>query len=297
MFFWNNSGMNRNLQPEIVEGEIGLVINYVPGKAYASDVLEGALELINALDGLDRALLSTVDTRLEPVSILNDVQHSSLKLLLARALISIPDDAIKDLSWRKWIGGLLVKGKYELLKNIGDPNTIQSSLSKLDYSSAPAELIGYSAPSVKTIETALHKVSKARSLFDGHDVTVQTEYGDIKLPNLVDEPVIERSDLERVSEKSGVGLFTVKFPDLIGNAQWTLIFSGKTVRARIYDLDWVDSYHRREFAILPGDSLQCRYKEIVVSDSNDVEIERTLEILGVIKVISPPENQNIPQLQ
>lgn len=113
---WDNAGMNRDLEPEIVEGEIGLVINYIPGVAYATDVLSGALELIKSLDGLDRALLSTIDTHLEPASILNDVQHSSLKVLLARGLKSIPDASINDLSWKKWVGGLLLKGKYLLLQ-------------------------------------------------------------------------------------------------------------------------------------------------------------------------------------
>ena len=296
MFFWNNSGMNRNLKPEVVEGEIGLVINYVPGVAYASDVLEGALELIRSLDGLDRALLSSIDTHLEPVSILNDVQHSSLKLLLARALKSIPDDELGNLNWKKWVGGLLVKGKYELLKRIDQPSTISDTLRELDYSSAPAELVGYEPPSAKTIENALIKVSKARAIFSGHDVTIQTEYGDISLPNIADKDPDEMSTTENVIEKSGTGFFVVKSPDLIGNAQWTLIFSGKTIRARIYHLDWVDSYHRREFAILPGDSLKCKYKEIIRTNEAGAELERTIEILDVLDVISPPETQNFSDL-
>ena len=110
--------MDRTLNMESVEGEIALIIEYVPGESEAITVLQGAMRLIESLDGLDHCLLSSINTSLEPVSILNDVQHSSLKILLARALKRIPDDLVSNLDWKKWVGGLLVKGKYKLLEHI-----------------------------------------------------------------------------------------------------------------------------------------------------------------------------------
>jgi hypothetical protein len=70
--------MDRQIGIESVEGEIALVIAYQPGKSEALGVLAGAMRLIESLDALDHRLLSSIDTTLEPVSILNDVQHSSL---------------------------------------------------------------------------------------------------------------------------------------------------------------------------------------------------------------------------
>ena len=98
--------MDRELKTESVEGEIALIIDYVAGESLAVDVLQGAMQLIQSLDKLDRVLLSSVDTNLEPVSILNDVQHSSLKMMLARGLRRIPDDPVKSLDWKKWVGRL-----------------------------------------------------------------------------------------------------------------------------------------------------------------------------------------------
>ena len=60
----------------LVEGEIALTVDYLAGKASAIAVLSGATQMIAALDGLDRALLSSVDSELEPVSILNDDDRS-----------------------------------------------------------------------------------------------------------------------------------------------------------------------------------------------------------------------------
>jgi len=70
--------MDRLLDARMVEGEIGLVIGYEAGATDARLLLQAALDMVQALDGLDRKLLSSVNTALVPVSILNDVQHSSL---------------------------------------------------------------------------------------------------------------------------------------------------------------------------------------------------------------------------
>ena len=89
--------MERLLEEQIVEGEIGLVIDYTPGKTLAVQVLQAAMGMIQALDRLDAALLSSVDTSLEPVSVLNDIQHSSLKMLLRRALRNTRDELLGNL--------------------------------------------------------------------------------------------------------------------------------------------------------------------------------------------------------
>ena len=62
-------------------------------------VLQAAMGMIQALDCLDAALLSSVDTSLEPVSVLNDIQHSSLKML-RRALRNTPDGVSGNLDWK-----------------------------------------------------------------------------------------------------------------------------------------------------------------------------------------------------
>lgn len=176
----------RALPVESVEGEIGLVIDYTPGKSEAITVLSAAMRLIEALDKLDHCLLSSIDTALEPVSILNDVQHSSLKILLARALRKIPDDALGNMDWEKWLGGLLVKGKHRLLTRIdADDASLASALTELqpDYLAAPNATVGYFPPSVADAREALRQVSVARALIPDGRVVVQTEIGDVIIPH------------------------------------------------------------------------------------------------------------------
>ena len=289
--------MERLLESQTVEGEIGLVIDYKPGAALAIDVLQAAMGLIQSLDKLDAVLLSSVDTSLEPVSVLNDVQHSSLKLLLARALRNAPDELIGNLDWKKWAGGLLVKGKYKLLQKLeADAPEIRATLLELesDYKAAPAGLIGFAPPSVSDVMDALDGIAKARATLPGQLVRVQTELGDIFIPE-VQTPQIDAAPLgpQEVVKNSGIEFFKVKSPDLLGSAQWTVLRNNRSTRVDMLHQRWVEAYHRREHSILPGDSLKCRFEEHVTYDATGTELDRKLSIVEVIEVISPPVQQSL----
>jgi len=283
--------MERILEAQTVEGEIGLVIDYQPGMVLAVDVLQAAMGMIQALDKLDATLLSSVNTSLEPVSVLNDVQHSSLKILLARALRNVPDELIGNLDWKKWVGGLLIKGKHTLLQKIeADAPELQRALNELgeDYRAAPS-LVGYSAPSVADVLEALDGVAKARSALPGQLVKVQTELGDVYIPETVQLVTdLPDADPDQVVKNTGVEFFKVKFPDLLGAAQWTVLRNNRSVKVDMLHQGWVDAYHRREHSILPGDSLKCRFEELITYDVSGNELERKLSIVEVLAVISPP---------
>ena len=140
--------------------------------------------IISALDRLDAALLSSIDTSLEPVSVLNDIQHSSLKML-HRALRNTPDWLSGNLVWKKWVGGLRVKDKYKLLQKLdADAPDVQKTLVQLeeDYKSAPPGLFGHKMPIVSDVMDALDNVTRARAALPGQLVQIQTELGDIYIP-------------------------------------------------------------------------------------------------------------------
>ncbi|HJV75379.1 MAG TPA: hypothetical protein VJ654_14225 [Noviherbaspirillum sp.] len=289
--------MERRLEAQTVEGEIGLVIDYEPGKVLAVDMLQSAMSMIEALDKLDAALLSSVNTSLEPVSVLNDVQHSSLKMLLARALRNTPDELIGSLDWKKWAGGILVKGKYKLLQRLdADAPEVRQILVELeaDYKAAPVGLIGYTPPNVVDVMDAMDGVVGARAALPGQRVTIQTELGDVLIPDTTVEvtPSVEQGPQQAVTN-SGIEFFKIKSPDMLGTAQWQVLRNGRTVRVDMLHQTWLDAYHAREYSILPGDSLKCRYEETVTYDASGNELERRLAIIEVIEVISPPVQRNL----
>lgn len=289
--------MDRSLNIEYIEGEIALVIEYVPGESEAIAVLQGAMRLIESLDGIDHCLLSSINTSLEPVSILNDVQHSSLKILLARALKSIPDDCISNLDWRKWVGGLLVKGKYTLLKHIdSDAPEINKVLHELEneYKSPPT-LIGYSPPRLVDVQDALVRISRARAELGNCPVTIQTEFGDVVIPNTsvpeIDDELIKPS--EYLTNK-GREYLKVKSPDMLGNSQWTVVRGGRSIKVDMLHMAWLEHYHQGKISILPGDSLDCSFEETILYDGERNEIGRRLSVIEVFSVVRTPKQSALP---
>lgn len=282
--------MDRALKVEYIEGEIALIIEYIPGESEAITVLQGAMRLIESLDALDHCLLSSINTSLEPVSILNDVQHSSLKILLARALKKIPDDLISNLDWKKWVGGLLVKGKYKLLKQIdSDAPVINQVLIELEpeYRSAPM-LVGYHPPRLIDVQDALGNVSRARAFLGHCPVTIQTEFGDVVIPN-TSMPVTD-DELQEASESlinKGREYLKVKSPDMLGNSQWAVVRGGRSIKIDMLHAAWLEDYHQGKISILPGDSLDCSFEETISYDGERNEIGRKLSVIEVFSVIRP----------
>ncbi len=177
----------RELPIEEVEGEIAIIIDYKVGESEAISVLNGAMSIIEALDEIDKSLLSSVNTSLNPVSILNDIQHSSLKILLKRALKNIPDEEIENLEYRKWIGRLLVRGKHKLLQIIEyEDDEIENALKSLapEYDRQPNQTTGYDLPDSKVVKRSLNKMRKACASLNDCEVTIQSEDGDIKIPKI-----------------------------------------------------------------------------------------------------------------
>lgn len=289
--------MDRMLDVEKVEGEIAVVIKYKPGESHAVDVLQGAIALVDALDRLDHVLLSSVDTSLEPVSVLNDIEKSSLKLLLARALRSVPDDHLHNPDWKKWLGALLVKGKHLLLQRIdADAPEIQQAVDLLteDYRHAPG-LVGYEPPRVADIQGALDGVAKARARFPRQRVLIQTEFGDIDLPETLPPPLPVPVDPDKLTfmVNRGREFFKIKQPDMLGQAQWSVLRNGRTVRVDILHKAWLDAYQNRGASILPGDSLECLFEETIVYDDQQNEVERKIAVIEVLRVVSPPHQKQL----
>jgi len=281
---------------EVVEGEIALIIHYKPGESEALEVLSGAMRLIEGLEAIDHSLLSSINTSLDPVSILNDVQHSSIKILLKRALKSIPDNELENLEWKKWIGRLLVKGKHKILSHLEaddkELNTIIADLEP-DYLAAPNSTAGYHPPSVKEVRQAVHTMNIARKSLGDNEVSIQTEYGNIDVPYVDAEFTVEEITEQFEFHSAGRGLFKVKSPDMLGNAQWKILVDGKAENVKITHQAWLDDYHGRKINIAPHDSLDADYEQVIKHDENHEVTEKTITLTYIHRVVVPPDNGNL----
>lgn len=81
---------------------------------------------------------------------------------------------------------------------------------------------------------------------------------------------------------------------MLGQAQWSVIRNDRAVRVDIFHKAWLDDYHGRGTSLLPGDSLECQFEETITYDDQQNEIDRHLAIIEVIRVVSPPQQRNLP---
>ncbi len=283
--------MERKLETEVIEGEIAIVIKYNAGESSAIDVLQGAMNIINALDGLDKVLLKGVDSNLEPVSILNDVQHSSLKLLLARALKKIPDEHINNLDWKKFVGSLLVNGKHRLISkleaNEQEISTILDNIGK-DYVNIPGSGLNYDKPDVKEINKAIKQFKNACSGMENQEITIQSELGDIVLKDVEPVNIEAGKDVDtQIITNIGQEIFKIKAIDMIGKSKWKLLRNKETINVAINDSEWLNEFLNRKYALLPGDSIKCEYKEEIYYDKSHNETNRQLTITKILEIIHP----------
>lgn len=288
----------RDLGTETVEGELAIVVDYLPGRTGAIELLQGTAGLVDAIDRLDRLLLSSIDTSLEPVSVVNDITHGSLKILLARVLRSIPDESIRTLERREWIGTLLVHGKHRLLQSVAaDGPELGRALVDLapHYGRAPRQLAGYRPPTVVAARAALDGVIEARRALGENRVLIQTELGDVPLlaPPLA-EPIADELPAEEITN-SGVELFKLKQPDYLGDAQWVVVRGGRAVRARVAHREWIARWRRREFELGPGDSLRARFEETIRYDRAGSEIDRELTLVEILDVHPAPRQRGFTE--
>ncbi len=282
----------RELPVESVEGEISLTIHYTSGESEALSILSNTMKLIASLDGLDHCLLTGVASGLEPVSILNDIQHSSLKIMLARAIKKVPDNAINNLDWKVAVGNLLVKGKHLLLQKLNSSDTeLQETIITLeqDYKKIPqADLHEYPRPTVEDIRNKLNKVKTTRANFGNSKVSIQTELGDFDLPYLLDSNAIEETVISENTLKD-VSLF-IESPNFKEGNKWRFNDGEHSFNAIISDVIFIDKINNGE-SFSKDDRLVV---SMIIKQSNiDEKIKTERTITSVEQHIKTMKPQNL----
>src|SRR6185503_11557545 len=126
-----------------------------------------ASELIEALSFLDNELINSIDYRIEPVLLLEDVETGSLKVWLAQLLKQVPDEALNDLDWRPVLGQYLKKAKWitinflESQTEVTDAKQFQPLIEELHKTAEDTQvkrLPFYAPPSTKGLLESISKI-------------------------------------------------------------------------------------------------------------------------------------------
>ena len=102
------------------DADFTLRIDFKRGEPNSYRIFQAADLMIRALQGLDATLVGAIDTKIEPVMVLEEIESGSLIIWLRNILTAADDEALKKLDWKPAVG------KYLVLYTMGKQRSTRS---------------------------------------------------------------------------------------------------------------------------------------------------------------------------
>jgi hypothetical protein len=275
----------------------GIEIDFKKGSENPSRVFRALTELIEAFQQIDKALVSSIDSSIEPVGIIEDVEEGSIRTWLAYALRSVDDAALKDGEWKKVVGSYLVRGKYIILNFLDGKTSITSraelemlenDLLKLAQETDVLNMPSYARVNPRQLLPGIQSITKAMSNLtpqdkvsyksDKPDLVVNAEF--TMIPENIEE-LLTKQSLQETHD----AILKVKKPDYLGLSQWEFRHGTHPILAKIADEVWLVEFQNRKHDVRPGDSLRVSLQTIVSYGYDFEVVAETHTILKVFEVL------------
>lgn len=273
------------LEPPTPRADFGFEIDFQRGVGPASRVFTATHDFIKACEALDHELVKSIDSSIETVLILEDIEAGSIKTWLRNSLTAADDDALKTLDWKPLVGKYLVRAKYAVIRWIDDDTfprslpdlrrEIQQIASETDVRHLP----DYTAPSPGALIKAVHDFQSVKNrLLPGDRATMLTNEGNIEfnLSMMLDVDDIEALAVaQTIKNPPAEMILPVKKPDYLGDSKWELRHGRRNISAKIEHQEWLKQFQNRQVDVRPGDALQCTVEiEIMYGFDNELVAER-----------------------
>jgi hypothetical protein len=234
----------------------------------AARVFEIAADLIHALEDVDSVLAKSVDSSIQTSMIIEDLQKSSIRILLKNLLKAADDDALKSLDWKPLVGQYLVKAKYSALRWLDQDASeehppqivdLTDEIARLARDTDVRHLPDYPPPNPTRLVQSLERLQSVKRRFrEGEQLTITLGKEDYQVQLETDwsplELVKDATGPKELVNEQELYLLLYKI-DLLGGSQWTFKLGKTTIRASIADSTWKKDYAARKVTILPGDAL------------------------------------------
>lgn len=272
-------------RPSPPQADFAFEIDFKRGEGSASRVFSAIQSFIHACERLDTELVHGIDSNIESVMVLEDIEAGSIKVWLRNMLHAADDQALRELDWKPAVGKYLVRAKYAVLRWIDEDTTpknlpdlareIQIIASETNVKHLP----DYQAPAPNALIDAIRDFQGVKDqLVAGDRATLITQEGSIEM-NLSVRWDIDSIEAMAVKETLQFPLapmiLAVKKPDYLGDSRWEVRHGRRTISAKIEDIDWLKRFQGREIDIRPGDALKCDVRiEHLYGHDNELLSER-----------------------
>ncbi|HYX07698.1 MAG TPA: hypothetical protein VE912_13300 [Bacteroidales bacterium] len=270
-----------------------------------SRVFRTLYELLESIQVLDSDLIKTIDVKIQPILILEDIESGSIKAWLKTALEAIDDDALKNLDWKPAIGKYLVEAKYYIVNFIEERTEIsnkeevkqlesniyqlaeQTDVKKFPaYGKIPTRDLLKNVQSLSRSISYLREGDSAKYITDDKQANFNLEF------QFVPDSVEDLLTKESIPSKSEV-ILKVRKPDYLGETMWEFRHGNHYINAKIYDQEWICKFQNREIDIRPGDSIRAN---MITTNRYGYDGELLSTIYEIEDVIEVIEADDIDQI-
>ncbi len=275
-------------KPKLPEADFAFCIDFKKGEGSASRVFSATGEFIKACERLDRELVTSIDSNIETVMVLEDIQAASLKTWFRNIVSSTDDQALKNLDWKKLIGKYLVEAKYAVLKYMDKPTedeepNIQALSQEIHQHAVNADvrhIPDYTPPNPMTLIDAIRDFEGIKDRLHEEDKAsmILQDKREAKF-NLSTRLDIKRIEALAVRETQSYlvsqMVLIVKKPDFLGTSMWDFRHGKKPVSASIEDREWLNDFQNRKVNVQPGDAIRCEVRiDVLYGHDNELFAER-----------------------
>ena len=289
-------------KPKIpTDADFAIYIDFKKDVGKPQRIFQAADALIRALQKVDKSLCNTIDSKISPIMMLEEIEAGSLRIWLKNQLEVADDQALKELNWKPIVGSYLVKAKYAIINwcNKGELNENKESLLELSneikqiaQETDVRHLPDYKAPNIAELADSIKDISESKNFLDKQDklqyisgngkdsleFDLSIDWTPEKFEDFLTKEIVEFPEAPMI--------LAIKKPDYLGLSAWELRHGKKKILAKIEDDQWLKDFQDRKKDVRPGDALRCRVKqkfyygydnELIAEKYTITKIEEVLE--------------------
>jgi hypothetical protein len=250
-----------------------LEIKFAKGAENPSRVFRAMSNLIEVCQRLDSSLVQTIDVKIQPLLVLEDVETSSLRAWMKTLLEAVDDDALKKVDWKPAVGKYLVKAKYYIIDFIGHNATVSDKRQIAELSQklltasqeTDAKHIPFYSQFPETeLVQYLQALSEATSVLqEGDSVKYITAAGgtegeaSFNLSFQMSAEAVEDLLTKETISTPQIMILKVRKPDYLGESMWEFRFQNRNLTAKILDTAWLKKFQQRLADVRPGDAIKA----------------------------------------
>jgi hypothetical protein len=286
-----------------------LEIQFEKNSENPSRVFRTMTELIETMQFLDQALIKSIDIKIEPIMLLEDIESGSVKAWLAQLIKRMPDEALYQLDWKPIIGQYLVKGKRFIIKwcegktsitNTEQVSELRTELVTLARETNIRMLPDYQEITTRELITGIQRITENTAHLSKQDrasyYSADADRVDFNLDLYITPESIQTLLAKEIMKSESEMIVKVKKPDYLGESKWECKHGKFHIDLTIADKEWLKRFQNREILVQPQDSLRGRVLIENIYDENNELIDTYYTMVQVLDVISA-QNPNQGQLK